>query len=110
MADKAVINGHLEAGQNGHTDGQATEAADGIARLAEEARRWEATTVQKSLHKMPERTGPFTTVSGQPINRLYTPADLPDFDYERDLGFPGEYPFTRGVQATMYRSRYWTMR
>ncbi|HET7081718.1 MAG TPA: methylmalonyl-CoA mutase family protein [Chloroflexia bacterium] len=59
---------------------------------------------------MPERPGPFTTISGQPINRLYTPADLPGFDYERDLGFPGEYPFTRGVQATMYRSRYWTMR
>jgi methylmalonyl-CoA mutase, N-terminal domain len=108
MADKAVINGHLEAGQNGHAGGH--DAGDGIARLAEEARRWEATTVQKSLNKMPERTGPFTTISGQPINRLYTPADLPGFDYEHDLGFPGEYPFTRGVQATMYRSRYWTMR
>jgi methylmalonyl-CoA mutase, N-terminal domain len=111
MADKAVINGHLEAGQNGHANGHdAAPAGDGIARLAEEARRWEATTVQKSLNKMPERTGPFTTISGQPINRLYTPADLPAFDYEHDLGFPGEYPFTRGVQATMYRSRYWTMR
>src|SRR5689334_18948136 len=111
MADKAVINGHLEAGQNGHANGHDTApAADGIARLAEEARRWEATTVRKSLAKMPERPEPFTTVSGQPIHRLYTPADLPDFDYEHDLGFPGEYPFTRGVQATMYRSRYWTMR
>ena len=44
------------------------------------------------------------------MNRLYTPADLPGFDYEHDLGFPGEYPFTRGVHPTMYRSRYWTMR
>ena len=71
MADKAVINGHLEAGQNGHANGHdAAPTADGIARLAEEARRWEATTAQKSLNKLPERPGPFTTVSGQPINRL----------------------------------------
>ncbi|MGI8588608.1 MAG: acyl-CoA mutase large subunit family protein [Chloroflexia bacterium] len=93
---------------NGHAADPGAEA--GIARLAEEARRWEETTVAKSLTRMPERNGPFTTVSGQPIDRLYTPVDLPDFDYMRDLGFPGEYPFTRGVQATMYRSRYWTMR
>ena len=61
---------------------------------------------------MPERGGPeaFTTISDEQVNRLYTPADLAGFDYERDLGFPGEYPFTRGVHPTMYRSRYWTMR
>src|SRR4051812_45944540 len=101
----ATPKGHGNGAEaNGHAP------ADGIARLAAEARRWEATTVQATLRKMPERPEPFTTVSGQPINRLYSPADLPDFDYERDLGFPGEYPFTRGIQPTMYRSRFWTMR
>src|SRR3954470_21296284 len=97
-----------KAGANGH--GAEHSVGDGIARLADAARRREATTVERSLGKLPEDNGPFTTVSGQPINRLYTAADLPDWDYERDLGFPGEYPFTRGVHPTMYRSRYWTMR
>jgi methylmalonyl-CoA mutase N-terminal domain/subunit len=52
----------------------------------------------------------FTTVSGRKIKELYTPADIPDFDYLKDLNFPGEYPFTRGVHPTMYRGRPWTMR
>jgi methylmalonyl-CoA mutase N-terminal domain/subunit len=52
----------------------------------------------------------FSTVSGRPIKELYTPADLPGFDYLRDLRFPGEYPYTRGVHPTMYRGRLWTMR
>ena len=104
----ASTNGHVSPERNGH--GGEHPAGDGIARLAEEARRWEATTVRNSLGKLPEQNGPFTTISGEPIRRLYTPADLPDFDYARDLGFPGEYPFTRGVHPTMYRSRYWTMR
>ncbi len=102
---KARANGH---GTNGHA--AEAPAGEGIARLAEAARRWEATTVERSLTKLPEANGPFTTVSGEPIRRLYTPADLPDFDYARDLGFPGEFPFTRGVHPTMYRSRFWTMR
>src|SRR3954452_19515209 len=83
---------------------------DGIARLAAEAQRWQQQTVAPVIAKAPERQAEFSTVSGQPIERLYSPADLPDFDYMRDLGFPGEYPFTRGVQPTMYRSRFWTMR
>jgi methylmalonyl-CoA mutase N-terminal domain/subunit len=81
-------------------------------RAARERRRWEENTVAGSLTKLPER-GPaehYTTISGQPIERIYTPADLPGFDYMHDLGFPGEYPYTRGVHPTMYRSRYWTMR
>lgn len=57
-----------------------------------------------------EREHKFTTISGIPVNALYCPDDLKNFDYERDLGFPGEYPFTRGVQTTMYRGRLWTMR
>jgi methylmalonyl-CoA mutase N-terminal domain/subunit len=59
---------------------------------------------------MTERKSRFITVSNLEIKRLYTPEDIKDFDYERDLGFPGEYPFTRGIYPTMYRGRLWTMR
>ncbi len=62
------------------------------------------------LLKAPERMERFTTVSGVPVERLYTPADLTDFDYARDLGDPGEFPFTRGIHRTMYRGKLWTMR
>jgi methylmalonyl-CoA mutase N-terminal domain/subunit len=57
-----------------------------------------------------ERDADFETISGEPIEPLYTPDDIADVDYERDLGYPGEYPFTRGVYPTMYRGRLWTMR
>jgi methylmalonyl-CoA mutase N-terminal domain/subunit len=70
---------------------------------------WEEGAVKKTLSKSPERRETFTTISGAPVERLYTPLDV-KVDYERDLGFPGEYPFTRGVQPTMYRGRFWTMR
>jgi methylmalonyl-CoA mutase N-terminal domain/subunit len=62
------------------------------------------------VDRAPEWSDRFTTVSGKPIERLYTPLDVPELDYQKDLGFPGEYPFTRGVQSTMYRGRLWTMR
>ena len=91
-------------------DEQRKGTEDGIARLAAEARRWQAGTYARAVARAPERDQEFTTISGEPIRPLYTPADLPDFGYERDLGFPGEYPFTRGVHPTMYRTRYWTMR
>lgn len=81
-----------------------------MEKLKGEKARWERETLGDHLAKSPERTDPFTTVSGQPIRRLYTPLDVPDLDVTRDLGFPGEYPFTRGVQPTMYRGRFWTMR
>ena len=58
----------------------------------------------------PERYEQFITTSSEPVQRLYTPLDVPDLDYVRDLGFPGEYPFTRGVHPTMHRGRLWTMR
>jgi methylmalonyl-CoA mutase N-terminal domain/subunit len=58
----------------------------------------------------PLRKEPPTTVSSVPIDALYTPGDVADFDYDTDLGYPGQYPFTRGVHASMYRSRLWTMR
>ncbi|HEV2906726.1 MAG TPA: methylmalonyl-CoA mutase family protein, partial [Actinomycetota bacterium] len=57
-----------------------------------------------------ERDTDFETISGEPIEPLYTPEDIADADYARDLGYPGEYPFTRGVYPTMYRGRLWTMR
>jgi methylmalonyl-CoA mutase N-terminal domain/subunit len=72
--------------------------------------RWEETTLQQHLATHPERNDNFITVSGREMQRLYTPLDVADADYERDLGMPGEYPFTRGVHPTMYRGRPWTMR
>jgi methylmalonyl-CoA mutase N-terminal domain/subunit len=75
---------------------------------AEEA--WETNTLAPALAKNPERQGEFTTVSGYPIRRLYTEADLADWDPVRDLGFPGEPPYTRGIHSTMHRGRLWTMR
>ncbi|MCI0683428.1 MAG: methylmalonyl-CoA mutase family protein [Gemmataceae bacterium] len=65
---------------------------------------------QRDLAAAPPREQPPTTVSGVPIDPLYTQANLPNFDPDRDLGYPGQYPFTRGVHASMYRSRLWTMR
>ena len=72
--------------------------------------RWRETLRAKALGSAPERRDPFETSSGIVIRDLYTPADTAGLDEDRDLGHPGEYPFTRGVQPTMYRSRFWTMR
>jgi methylmalonyl-CoA mutase N-terminal domain/subunit len=71
---------------------------------------WEAGGLKKVLDRSPETQEVFETESGIPVKRLYTPLDLDEMDYNRDLGFPGEYPFTRGVYPTMYRGRLWTMR
>ena len=71
---------------------------------------WEQNTLRPTLEKSPERQGEFTTISGHPIRRLYTPADLSGWDPERDLGLPGEPPYTRGIHSTMHRGRLWTMR
>ena len=72
--------------------------------------QWEQGTLGKALKRSPESKQTFTSISGMPVERLYTPLDLAALDYNRDLGYPGEFPFTRGVQPTMYRGRYWTMR
>jgi methylmalonyl-CoA mutase N-terminal domain/subunit len=78
--------------------------------LEAEIERWEEETLNPTLRQRPERAARFTTVSLRPVQRLYTPQDIADIEYERDIGFPGEYPYTRGIYPTMYRGRLWTMR
>src|SRR5688500_8855134 len=70
---------------------------------------WEDETLARVLKRFPERRSEFRTSSAE-AKRFYTPSDVGNVDYLRDVGFPGEYPFTRGVQPTMYRGRLWTMR
>lgn len=78
--------------------------------IRESLKHWNDNTVTKTTERYPERETEFTTISGIPVSRLYTPLDVADMNYNEQIGFPGEYPFTRGVQPTMYRGRFWTMR
>ena len=73
-------------------------------------RRWEDTTLRQAVERRAERAATFTTISGRPVRRVYTPLDVAGSDYLRDVGLPGEYPYTRGVHATGYRGKLWTMR
>src|SRR5688572_6306830 len=84
-------------------------STEALSALSRSLHGWEEGPLAKTLQRQPERNDSFAT-SSQPVERLYTPLDIADLDYDRDLGFPGEYPFTRGVQPTMYRGRFWTMR
>ncbi|MFU1780856.1 methylmalonyl-CoA mutase family protein [Haloarcula japonica] len=81
-----------------------------LQRIREQKDEWEAETLDPVLDAYGERKEQFATVSNLDVNRLYTPLDVDDIDYEEDIGFPGEEPFTRGVYPTMYRGRQWTMR
>ena len=81
-----------------------------IKEIEEMEKKWEEEVVPKYLKKMPERKKEFKTHAGISVKRIYTPADIRDFDYLEKLGLPGEFPFTRGIHATMYRARIWTMR
>ena len=81
-----------------------------IRELKKERERWEQTTLPDWIRQSKERKSEFKNTSGIPIKRLYTPEDVESMEYLRDMGFPGEYPFLRGVHATMYRGRIWTMR
>lgn len=81
-----------------------------IQSIAKAKEAWDNAQVAKTLAKNKERNDKFETTSGIPIERLYTPAEIANLDYEEELGLPGQYPFTRGVQPTMYRGRFWTMR
>jgi len=83
---------------------------EALEELEDKIRKWEKSTVVKSLERFRERMEKFTTLSGITIKNVYTPLDVRDIDYFDKLGLPGEYPFTRGIHATMYRGRLWTMR
>ena len=82
------------------------------AQLRKQQQSWERDTLGPKLEARPERKQEFTSQAmNWPVNRLYTPLDLAEagFDFQRDVGFPGEYPFTRGTEANGYRSDLWTM-
>src|SRR3981189_3569798 len=72
--------------------------------------RWEHDTLEPALKKSPERAKVFTTISGRPIDRLYTAEDIEAINYERDINNPGVFPYTRGIHPTGYRGKLWTMR
>lgn len=78
--------------------------------LRESLDKWEETVLQKTLASMPERQEKFITTSSETVDRIYTPLDVASLDYEKDLGLPGEYPYTRGVHPTLHRGKLWTMR
>lgn len=84
--------------------------SDRLEEIKKNREAWEKGPLDKALSKFGERKEEFTSISGTPINRLYTPEDTDESRYMTDLGFPGNYPYTRGVQPTMYRGRFWTMR
>ena len=81
-----------------------------LEEIREALEKWEETTLQQAMANKPERRERFITTSSEPVDRLYTPLDIADMDYVRDLGLPGQYPYTRGIHPTMYRGRPWTMR
>ena len=81
-----------------------------LEHLEQELKRWDEETLAETLSRFPERQDEFITTSSEPIERVYTPLDVKNSNYKTDLGLPGEYPYTRGVHATMHRSRLWTMR
>jgi methylmalonyl-CoA mutase N-terminal domain/subunit len=87
-----------------------TATLDSERKPSKAEQHWEEATLAPTLKKSPERAAEFTTVSSYPIRRLYTEADLPNWNPETDLGFPGEPPYTRGIHPTMYRGKLWTMR
>jgi methylmalonyl-CoA mutase N-terminal domain/subunit len=82
---------------------------DQLKKVGEEKKKW-IEDLSKILYETPERLSRFTTLSDLEIKGLYTPEDIKDIDYSRDISFPGVYPFTRGVQPSMYRGKLWTMR
>lgn len=78
--------------------------------LKVDLKHWQETLLKRALERSPERKPAFTTDSGIPVKALYTPLDNPESDYREQIGFPGEYPYTRGVYPSMYRGQLWTMR
>jgi len=82
---------------------------ESIEKIDGDTKKWQK-IYKESVAKAPERLKRFSTVSDRPVQNLYTPSDIKDIDYSSDIGFPNQYPFTRGVQPTMYRGKLWTMR
>jgi methylmalonyl-CoA mutase N-terminal domain/subunit len=89
---------------------QPTPTLEAQRKTSAAEREWEEQTLLPALQKSPDRDADFTTVSSYPIRRLYTEADLANWNAERDLGFPGQPPYTRGIHSSMYRGKLWTMR
>ncbi|MDW5298657.1 MAG: methylmalonyl-CoA mutase family protein [Sedimentibacter sp.] len=81
-----------------------------LSKIKKTRENWEEKLLNKTLEKTPESKIEFKSVSGAVVERLYTPEDVADIDYETEIGYPGQYPFTRGCQPTMYRGKNWTMR
>lgn len=86
------------------------ETKELLTAAQEEVERWEKETLEPVINKMPERKKSFEGVSLEPVNRLYTEADTENIDAQKEIAFPGEYPYTRGIHPTGYRGRLWTMR
>ena len=82
---------------------------EGLKKTEANNKKWQE-LFQEYISKTGERLPRFSTVSDRPVASLYTSVDVKDLDYSADIGFPGQYPFTRGVQPSMYRGRLWTMR
>ena len=78
--------------------------------MSKSKHEWLRTTYGKATERFAERKEQFESSSGAPVDPLYGPEDIADWNYHEKLGYPGEYPYTRGVQPTMYRGRLWTMR
>ncbi len=124
MADQRKPNPNSIKDQSGIAESPIADVFEG-RHPSESEKRWAENTLAPTLEKAPEKpvgaaTGTnvdehgnarFTTISGEPIRRLYTQADLPeDWNYDQYLGYPGQPPFTRGIHASGYRGRLWTMR
>ena len=103
------VNSFMVPKQSSVTVPTMTSNEKKLHEIRKQKEKWEKETVVNSFSKLPEK-GEYTTSSDTKIERIYTPAELQDLDYLRDLGFPGEYPLIRGVYPTMYRARLWTMR
>ncbi len=91
----------------GETCGNVVSVVSGFSRTYNELSMKTATPATGTS---PERKRPFTTISGRPVDELYTPKDIASLDYQRDLADPGEFPYTRGIHPTGYRGKLWTMR
>ena len=103
------IKANRKAPENG-TDGEPAPPTSELERLRAARSQWEQSCLEPTLKRFPERAPRFMTTSSQEVGRLYTPEDVAAIDFERDIGWPGLYPYTRGVHPTMYRGRPWTMR